>query len=54
MTKPQLMPWIGGSVEFKADFTPLICPIDESVASQLCAPEPGHASDHGMARQGIH
>src|SRR5215471_18501711 len=35
MTKPQLMPWIGGPVEFKAAFSPLICPIDESVASQM-------------------
>src|SRR5437588_4951104 len=35
MTKPQLMPWIGGPVEFKADFSPLICPTDESVASQM-------------------
>src|SRR5712691_8255258 len=35
MTKPQLLPWIGGPVEFKADFSPLICPIDESVASQM-------------------
>ena len=38
MTKPQLMPWIGGPVEAKdakACFSPLICPIDESVASQM-------------------
>jgi acyl-CoA reductase-like NAD-dependent aldehyde dehydrogenase len=35
MTKPQLMPWIGGPVEFKAAFSPLICPIDDSVASQM-------------------
>ena len=35
MTKPQLMPWIGGPVEFKAPFSPLVCPIDESVASQM-------------------
>ena len=35
MTKPQLMPWNGGPVEFKAAFSPLVCPIDESVASQM-------------------
>ncbi len=35
MTKPQLMPWIGGPVELKGDFTPLICPTDDSVASQM-------------------
>src|SRR5499427_8559984 len=35
MTKPQLMPWIGGPVEFKAGFSPLICPIDETVESQM-------------------
>ncbi len=35
MTVPQLMPWIGGRVEFKAGFSPLICPIDDTVASQL-------------------
>ena len=35
MTKPQLMPWIGGPVEFKARLSPLICPIDDSVASQM-------------------
>ena len=35
MTKPQLMPWIGGAVEAKAAFSPLICPIDESIASQM-------------------
>src|SRR5947209_7505269 len=35
MTKPQLMPWIGGPVEFKAAFSPLICPIDQSIASQM-------------------
>src|SRR5262249_53870366 len=35
MTKPQLMPWIGGVIEAKAAFSPLICPIDESIASQM-------------------
>jgi acyl-CoA reductase-like NAD-dependent aldehyde dehydrogenase len=35
MTVPQLMPWIGGPVQFKAGFSPLICPIDDSVASQM-------------------
>jgi acyl-CoA reductase-like NAD-dependent aldehyde dehydrogenase len=35
MTVPQLMPWIGGPVEFDAGFSPLICPIDETVASQM-------------------
>src|SRR2546427_8679857 len=35
MTLPQLMPWIGGPVQFEAGFSPLICPIDDSVASQM-------------------
>ena len=35
MTIPQLMPWIGGPVKFEAGFSPLICPIDESVASHM-------------------
>ena len=35
MTVPQLMPWIGGAVTFEAGFSPLICPIDETVASQM-------------------
>jgi acyl-CoA reductase-like NAD-dependent aldehyde dehydrogenase len=35
MTVPQLMPWIGGPVQFEAGFSPLICPIDDSVASQM-------------------
>src|SRR5919201_3044837 len=35
MTIPQLMPWIGGPVQFEAGFSPLVCPIDESVASQM-------------------
>src|SRR5262245_10645527 len=35
MTKPQLMPWIGGPVELKGELSPLICPTDDSVASQM-------------------
>src|SRR5258708_19934902 len=35
MTIPQLMPWIGGPVKFEADLSPLVCPIDETVASQI-------------------
>ena len=35
MTIPQLMPWIGGPVNFEAGFSPLVCPIDESVASHM-------------------
>ncbi len=35
MTVPQLMPWIGGPVKFEAGLSPLVCPIDESVASQI-------------------
>jgi acyl-CoA reductase-like NAD-dependent aldehyde dehydrogenase len=35
MTIPQLMPWIGGPVKFEAGFSPLVCPIDESVASHM-------------------
>ena len=35
MTVPQLMPWIGGRVEFDAAFSPLVCPTDETVASQM-------------------
>jgi acyl-CoA reductase-like NAD-dependent aldehyde dehydrogenase len=35
MTVAQLMPWIGGPVEFKAAFSPLICPIDDTVASHV-------------------
>ena len=35
MTIPQLMPWIGGPVKFEAGLSPLVCPIDESVASQI-------------------
>src|SRR6266540_3486501 len=35
MTIPQLMPWIGGPVKFEAGFSPIVCPIDESVASHM-------------------
>src|SRR5262245_4979105 len=35
MTVPQLMPWIGGPVKFEAGLSPLVCPIDETVASQI-------------------
>jgi hypothetical protein len=35
MTIPRLMPWIGGATKFEAAFSPLICPIDESIASQM-------------------
>src|SRR5262249_43773557 len=35
MTIPQLMPWIGGLVKFEAGLSPLVCPIDETVASQI-------------------
>jgi acyl-CoA reductase-like NAD-dependent aldehyde dehydrogenase len=35
MTIPQLMPWIGGPVKFEASLSPLVCPIDESVASHM-------------------
>jgi acyl-CoA reductase-like NAD-dependent aldehyde dehydrogenase len=35
MTIPQLMPWIGGPVKFEAGLSPLVCPIDESVASHM-------------------
>src|SRR6266540_1924859 len=35
MTIPQLMPWIGGPVKFEAGLSPLVCPIDETVASQI-------------------
>src|SRR5438105_7707871 len=35
MTVPQLMPWIGGSTKFEAKFSALVCPIDESIASQI-------------------
>ena len=35
MTIPQLMPWIGGVKKFDADFSALVCPIDDSVASEI-------------------
>jgi acyl-CoA reductase-like NAD-dependent aldehyde dehydrogenase len=35
MTIPQLMPWIGGATKFEADFSALVCPIDDSVASEI-------------------
>src|SRR5262249_30355149 len=35
MTIPQIMPWIGGPVKFETGFSPLVCPIDESVASHM-------------------
>src|SRR5436190_732387 len=35
MTVPQLMPWIGGATKFEADFSELICPIDQSIASKI-------------------
>src|SRR5438552_7283724 len=35
MTISQLMPWIGGPVKFDAGFSPLLCPIDDSIASQI-------------------
>src|SRR6266511_163038 len=35
MPIPQLMPWIGGLVKFDASLSPLVCPIDESVASHM-------------------
>ncbi|MGA7488819.1 MAG: aldehyde dehydrogenase family protein, partial [Xanthobacteraceae bacterium] len=35
MTVPQLMPWIGGPATFEASLSPLICPIDETVASHI-------------------
>jgi acyl-CoA reductase-like NAD-dependent aldehyde dehydrogenase len=35
MTIPQLMPWIGGPTKFEAAFSALVCPIDDSVASEI-------------------
>src|SRR5947208_3724038 len=35
MSISQLMPWIGGPVKFDAGFSPLLCPIDDSIASQM-------------------
>ena len=38
MTIQQLMPWIGGPTTYEAAFSPLICPIDESVGNQISPP----------------
>jgi acyl-CoA reductase-like NAD-dependent aldehyde dehydrogenase len=35
MTAPQLMPWIGGVQRFDAPLSALICPIDETIASEI-------------------
>jgi hypothetical protein len=35
MTITQLMPWIGGPAKFEAGLSPLICPIDDTVASHM-------------------
>ena len=35
MTVPQLMPWIGGATKFDAPFSVLVCPIDDSIASEI-------------------
>src|SRR4029450_116064 len=35
MSVPQVMPWIGGPVSFEAALSPLICPIDDTVASHV-------------------
>jgi acyl-CoA reductase-like NAD-dependent aldehyde dehydrogenase len=35
MTIPQLMPWIGGATKFEAGFSALVCPIDETIASEI-------------------
>src|SRR5215813_5231066 len=35
MTIPQLMPWIGGRGIIEARISPLVCPIDASVASHM-------------------
>src|SRR5262249_43715492 len=35
MTVPQLMPWIGGAQRFEAPLSALICPIDDSIASEI-------------------
>ena len=35
MTIPQLMPWIGGPAKFDGGLSPLVCPIDDSVASHM-------------------
>jgi acyl-CoA reductase-like NAD-dependent aldehyde dehydrogenase len=35
MTIPQLMPWIGGTTKFEAGFSALVCPIDDTIASEI-------------------
>jgi acyl-CoA reductase-like NAD-dependent aldehyde dehydrogenase len=35
MTVPQLMPWIGGAQKFEAPLSALVCPIDDSIASEI-------------------
>ena len=35
MTVPQLMPWIGGATKFDAPFSALVCPIDDTIASEI-------------------
>ncbi len=35
MTIPQLMPWIGGATKFDAQFSALVCPIDDKVESEI-------------------
>jgi acyl-CoA reductase-like NAD-dependent aldehyde dehydrogenase len=35
MTIPQLMPWIGGAAKFDAQFSALVCPIDDKVESEI-------------------
>ncbi|HKN08817.1 MAG TPA: aldehyde dehydrogenase family protein [Pseudomonadota bacterium] len=35
MTIPQLMPWIGGARKFDAQFSALVCPIDDKVESEI-------------------
>ena len=35
MTVPQLMPWIGGAQKFEAPLSALVCPIDDSIATEI-------------------
>jgi acyl-CoA reductase-like NAD-dependent aldehyde dehydrogenase len=35
MTIPQLMPWIGGATKFDAQFSALVCPIDDKIESEI-------------------
>jgi acyl-CoA reductase-like NAD-dependent aldehyde dehydrogenase len=35
MTIPQLLPWIGGATKFDAEFSALVCPIDNTVAYEM-------------------